>query len=53
MISLRLGDAGSVMVSINDGAERSFGGDGERDHLAVTPDNVDRLRGADDERRSL
>jgi len=53
VISLRLGDAGSVMVSINDGAERSFGGDGEVITLAVTPDNVDRLRGAGDERRSL
>ena len=53
LISLRLGDAGSVMVSINGSAERSLGGDGEVVTLAVTPDNVEGLRGNVDGRRSL
>ena len=44
MIALRLGDAGSVMLSINDGASRSFGGYGQVVELAVTPDNVEGLR---------
>ena len=43
-ISLRLGDAGSVTLSINDGVGRSFGGDGEVVELEVTPGNVDGLR---------
>lgn len=44
LISLRLGDAGSVKLSINDGAERTFGGHGEVVELEVTPANVDGLR---------
>lgn len=44
MIALRLGDAGSVVVSINDGASRSFGGHGQVVELEVTPDNVEGLR---------
>ena len=44
LISLRLGDAAAVLISINDGAPRSFGGHGEVIDLAVTPDNVDSLR---------
>ena len=43
MISLRLGDAGAVTVSINDGPSRSFGGDGEVVALEVTPDTVEDL----------
>jgi hypothetical protein len=46
LISLRLGDAGSVTLSINDGPGRSLGGDGEVVELEVTPDNVDGLRAA-------
>jgi transcriptional regulator with XRE-family HTH domain len=46
LISLRLGDAGSVTLSINDGASRSVGGAGEVVELEVTPDNVDGLRAA-------
>jgi cytoskeleton protein RodZ len=44
MIGLRLGDAGSVALSINGGASRSFGGDSQVVELQVTPDNVDALR---------
>lgn len=44
MISLRLGDAGSVTLSINDGARRSPGRDGEVVELEVTPDNVEGFR---------
>jgi cytoskeleton protein RodZ len=44
LISLRLGDAGAVTVSINDGPERSLGGNGEVAELEVTPDNVEGLR---------
>ena len=45
LISLRLGDAGAVTLSFNDGAQRSFGGHGEVVELEVTPANVDGLRG--------
>jgi cytoskeletal protein RodZ len=38
MISLRLGDAGSVTLSINDGAPQSPGGSGEVVQLEVTAD---------------
>ena len=44
LIALRLGDAGSVTLSINDGASRSFGDEGQVVELKVTPDNVERLR---------
>ena len=44
MIALRIGDAGSVVLSINDGASRSFGGHGQVVELEVTPDNVEGLR---------
>lgn len=44
LISLRLGDAGSVTVSINDGARRSPGRLGEVVELEVTPGNVEGLR---------
>ena len=44
MIALRLGDAGSVVLSINEGASRSFGGHGQVVELEVTPDNVEGLR---------
>ena len=44
LISLRLGNAGSVTLTINDGAGRSFGGHGEVVELEVTPANVDGLR---------
>ena len=53
LIAVRLGDAGSVMVSINDGAPRSFGGRGEVINLAVTPENAAGLRGSEEQRRSL
>ena len=43
-ISLRLGDAGAVTLSINDGPSRSLGRDGEVAELEVTPDNVEGLR---------
>ena len=46
LISLRLGDAGSVTLSINDGARRSPGRYGEVVELEVTPDNVEGLRNA-------
>jgi transcriptional regulator with XRE-family HTH domain len=42
-ISLRLGDAGSVTLSINDGAPRSPGRPGEVVELDVTADNVEHL----------
>lgn len=44
LISLRLGDAGAVTLSINDGPTRSLGRDGEVAELEVTPDNVEGLR---------
>lgn len=44
MISLRLGNAGSVTLSINDGPRRSAGGDGEVVELRLTPGNVEALR---------
>jgi transcriptional regulator with XRE-family HTH domain len=43
-IALRLGDAGSVTLSINDGTSRSFGSDGQVVELEITPDNVESLR---------
>jgi transcriptional regulator with XRE-family HTH domain len=43
-IALRLGDASSVTLSINDGPSRSFGGEGQVVELEVTPDNVEGLR---------
>jgi hypothetical protein len=43
LISVRLGDAGAVTLSINDGPHRSLGGDGEVAELEVTLDNVDGL----------
>lgn len=43
-ISLRLGDGGSVMLSINGGARRAPGGAGEVVELEVTPDTVDTLQ---------
>ena len=45
MISLRLGDGGSVTLSINDGPPRQAGKDGEIVELKLTPDNVAALRG--------
>ena len=44
MISLRLGDAGAVTLSINDGPRRSLGRDGEVADLEIRTDNVDALR---------
>ena len=44
MISLRLGNAGAVTLSINNGPLRSLGGAGEVAELEVTPDNVEGLR---------
>jgi len=44
MISLRLGNAGSVTLSINGGPRRSPGRHGEVVELELTPDNVDGLR---------
>jgi len=44
MISLRLGNAGSVTLSINGGPRRSAGDDGEVVELTLTPDNVEALR---------
>jgi transcriptional regulator with XRE-family HTH domain len=44
LISLRLGNAGSVTLSINDGPRRSAGDDGEVVELMLTPDNVEALR---------
>jgi transcriptional regulator with XRE-family HTH domain len=45
-ISLRLGDAGAVTLSINDGSRHSPGGDGEVVEVEVTPDTVESLRTA-------
>jgi cytoskeleton protein RodZ len=39
-IVLRLGNAGSMTVSINGGVGRSFGGDGQIVNLDITPENV-------------
>ncbi len=44
MISLRLGDAGSVTMSINDGPRRLAGADGEVVDLKLTLGNVGSLR---------
>ena len=44
LLSLRLGDAGSVQLSINDGPSRTAGADGEVIELEVTADDVDALR---------
>ncbi len=44
VISLRLGNAGSVTLSINDGPRRLAGGDSEVVDVKLTPDNVDALR---------
>lgn len=44
VIALRLGDAGSVTLSINEGASRSFGHEGQVVELEVTPANVEGLR---------
>ena len=43
-ISLRLGNAGSVTLSINDGPRRSAGEDGEVVELTLTPENAEALR---------
>jgi cytoskeletal protein RodZ len=43
-IALRLGNAGSVTVSINDGPRRSPGSTGEVVDLEVTPDNLEDLQ---------
>ena len=47
LISLRLGDAGAVTLSINGGPRRSPGRDGAVAVVEVTPDNVDGLGGAE------
>ena len=44
VISLRLGNAGSVTLSINDGPRRLAGGDGEVVDVKLTPGNVEALR---------
>lgn len=44
VIALRLGNAGAMRISINEGPSRSLGGDGEVVELEVTPDDVRRLR---------
>ena len=44
VISLRIGDAGAMTLSINDGPRRSAGGDGEVVELTLTPDNVEAMR---------
>jgi hypothetical protein len=43
-IALRLGNAGSVTVSINDGPSRSPGVNGQVVELELTPDNVEAFR---------
>jgi transcriptional regulator with XRE-family HTH domain len=43
-IALRLGNAGSVTVSVNDGPRRSPGVNGQVVELELTPDNVETLR---------
>jgi transcriptional regulator with XRE-family HTH domain len=43
-ISLRLGDAGSVRLSINNGPSRTPGAEGEVVELEVTPKDVQRVR---------
>ena len=43
-ISLRLGNAGSVTLSINDGPRRSAGSDGEIVDVKLTLENVEALR---------
>jgi transcriptional regulator with XRE-family HTH domain len=44
LISLRLGNAGGVTLSINGGASQSLGGDGEVVEFELTPDTVEALR---------
>lgn len=44
VISLRIGDAGAMTLSINDGPHRSAGSDGEVVELKLTPDNVEAWR---------
>ena len=44
VISMRLGDAGSVMLSINDGVSRSFGGQGDVIEFELTTENVGSFR---------
>ena len=44
VISLRLGNAGSVTLSINDGPRRLAGGESEVVDVTLTPDNVEALR---------
>jgi transcriptional regulator with XRE-family HTH domain len=46
MISLRLGNGGSVTLSINDGPRRLAGNDSEVIDMKLTPENVDALRDA-------
>jgi transcriptional regulator with XRE-family HTH domain len=46
-ISLRLGDAGAVSLSINDGPSRTPGASGQVVELDVTPDDLERMRAAD------
>jgi hypothetical protein len=43
-ISLRLGDAGSVTLSVNEGPHYTPGLEGEVVELEVTPEDVERLR---------
>ena len=44
VISLRLGNAGSATLSINDGPRRSAGEDGEVVELTLTPGNAEAMR---------
>jgi transcriptional regulator with XRE-family HTH domain len=44
VISLRIGDAGAMTLSINDGPRRLAGGGGEVVELTLTPDNVEAMR---------
>ena len=46
VIALRIGDAGAMTLSINDGPHRSAGSDGEVVELKLTPDNVEAWRGS-------
>ena len=47
IITLRVGDAGAVALSINDGPKRSLGRNGDVVELEVTADNVEQLRQGD------
>jgi cytoskeleton protein RodZ len=51
VITLRLGDAGAVTLSINDGPPRSAGDDGEVVEVKLTPDNLGAWR--DDARETV